>query len=198
MGQYLSAGILHKIYISKRRSSRSKDDDYIKNNLDTIISDINEFIDTSKYDVVYEENDVFLKLNIGYINAHLKDLLYEVRNINKRINFLHDITSDDEEINEDFMKKHKINVYNDGNIFILDSDKNELHENMPFYPFYWIISNMDIFFNVEIRGCFIPVWIDDSKIDAEDQTFLLMALNKLKTEYFKSELSKCLIFEIMD
>ena len=122
-----------------------------------------------------------------------------MKHISGRTNFISYIIKDDfTDIDDNFMKKHKIKVVEENERYVIKSDYNDSYESMPFYPFYWMISNTDLFHEIEIRGCFIPIWIDDGKFSSENQTYLLIALNKLKTKYFKSELSKSLIFEILD
>ena len=46
-------------------------------------------------------------------------------------------------------------------------------------------------------GAIIPIWIDCYKIFSDDEIFILTLMNTMKTKYFDSELSKCLIFEVL-
>ena len=199
MGRYISSGILTEISIKKRKDSWYTDSNFdIKKQIDEILNDINKIIDTSKYDIIEKSDEFILKLDTDFINKNIYDLLVEMNNINHRINFINAIIEDKVDcIDSEFKKKHPITCTFNGDNYIIKCGDMVRYDEIPFSPFYWLLSNKKLFYNVEIYGSMIPIWIDYQKISSDDETFLLMVLNKMKTKYFKSELSKCVIFEVI-
>ena len=191
MGQFFSAGLLTKIYINKKNSWRSIDNYYIKENLQSILND------TSKYEITFNEDSVCLQLDLNYVNKHLHDLLIEMSKIHKKNSFVNSIIDSDTLDTENYVHEQEIKCNEKYDRYCMDTYYGECYENYLDYPLYWINTDRKIIDNVEVSGSYIPIWHDLFKVFMEDSSFVLMILNKAKNSYFESELSKCLIFEIV-
>lgn len=192
----MSGGILTRISICKSNSWRSNKDFDLKKEINGIIDDIGNFVDISKYDVLECDDGYELNLNVEFINDNIYDLLVEMNKINDRINFVsldYDVSS----INNEFIKEHPITCFVERDIYHLDYDGYKKNDFQIYRPLYWILSNREYFHNVEVYGSIIPIWYDVDKFFHEDESFILIMMNTMKTKYFKSDLSKCLIFEVL-
>ena len=196
MGRNLSGGILTRISIRKATGWRSDNNFDLKKEFDKVLDDISKFIDISKYDIS-EYNGVYnLSLNVDFINENIYDLLVEMNQVNDRISFV-DLDYDVSSISDEYVKNHPITCCVEEDNYVLKYDGCENNEYQLYFPFYWIMSNEKLFYNVDVYGSVIPIWFDIGKFSHEDETFILMMMNTMKTKYFKSELSKCLIFEVI-
>lgn len=200
MGRNMSAGLLTEINIRKNRAWYANENFDLKKEKNKIFEQLSKFVDITKYYVFEDEKGYCLKIKLDFINENIYDLVEEMNEMNSRINFINMIFDDRIEcLDDNFKKEHPIKCYidRDRKEFIIESDENCSYSDRLYYPFHWIISDEQLFKEISVNGSILPIWFDIGKFNGEDETFMLMAMNTMKTKYFKSELSKCLIFEII-
>ena len=127
------------------------------------------------------------------------------RNNNDDRNTIIKITSSkDEEIKKKKLETIKINSQKDesgSEIYYLEStnhDNRILDESYAFFDSSpWLFDlDRELTDNVRISITVVDLWINFNKFFSEDETVLLMLLNKFSKTYFKSKLSKIMIFHI--
>ena len=62
----------------------------------------------------------------------------------------------------------------------------------------WLFDLKDEFYDLRTSMQAINIWINFEKFFSEDETVLLMLMNKFAKTYFKSKLSKIMIFNITE
>lgn len=202
MGRYLGASIPTRLLIKKGRDSFSKID--VIKEQEKIINKINEYIDLSFYYITYGEDYIYLRLNEKKTNEYLKGLLKEINPIMEMDRYLFFNLYRDENTKEEFKFDNThikyIETEDDSNYFISgDNDKymlKEVYACLDGAP--WLFDFKDEFHGLKVSMQTINIWINFEKIFSEDENVLLMLMNKFAKTYFKSKLSKIMIFNITE
>lgn len=202
MGRFVTCGILTEITINQKNLQWNPDYFNMKNETENILKDIGRIINTDAYNITKMDNgNLVLNLKTDFIDKHFCNLIKEIREVTKSdyyINKLYDYQYRDDYKNEDEIDpenmKISTSIVNDE--YIIQYDNYKLYSERFYFPFYWILSDKRLFDSVTVKGSIVPIWIDENKIVCEDESFLLKIMNIMKTKCFKSELYKCLVFEI--
>lgn len=192
----MSGGILTRISICKTNNWNSNNDFDLKKEINGILDDIGNFVDISKYELKESVDGYDLNLKVDYINENIYALLIEMSQISKIFHFV-DMDYDVSSIDDKYIKEHPITCFVEDDHYVLKYNDSEDMDYEIDFPLRWILSNKKYFNNVEVLGAIIPIWIDCHKIFSDDEIFILTLMNTMKTKYFDSELSKCLIFEVL-
>lgn len=192
----MSGGILTRISICKSNSWKRDREFDLKKEINGILDDMGNFVDISKYEILECDDGYNLNLKVDCVNENIYDLLVEMNKVNKRINFV-DMDYDVSSIDDEYIKEHPMTCSIGESHYVLKYNDCEENDHQLYFPLYWILSSKKYFDNVYVYGAIIPIWYDCNKISFEDETFILMLMNTMKTKYFKSELSKCLVFEVL-
>lgn len=200
MGRYLATGIMTRFSIIGRKRMFYDKDFKLEKEIDNILNDINKIIDPSLYKLTNKDDECYefsLKPDIFDNNIH--ELIREISPLTyPNVDFFADFYNEKENLNNnDFIKNYpfacKVNSKGE---YCIEINGEEIKEDYPFYPLYWIINDERLFYNVEIRAATILLWIDQDKYDGEDETEMLRIINNMKTKYYNSVLSKALIYYI--
>lgn len=183
MGRYIALGIPTKIEITKSYDNWGNiaNIDLIKDK-DNIIKDLNTLLDTSKFEIEYSEDSIVLSFNNDDYNNNIHDLYRELYPM----------------ITCDYVKESDI---------VLSEEFNQ--ENYPFKmedrfkekayfqsPSYYLFSEDNYKRNLDVNIRYVQVWYDCNKFSSEDETMMLRLLNVMSRKYYKSELSKNMLFYI--
>lgn len=202
MGRYLGASIPTRLLIKKAKNSFTKID--VIKDQEKIIDKINEYIDLSFYYITYGEDYIYLRLNEKKTNEYLKELLKEINPIMGMDRYLFFNLYRDENTKEEFKFDNThikyIETEDDSNYFISgDNDKymlKEVYTCLDGAP--WLFDFKDEFYDLRTSMQAINIWINFEKFFSEDENVLLMLMNKFAKTYFKSKLSKVMIFNITE
>lgn len=202
MGRYLGASIPTRLLIKKAKNSFTKID--VIRDQEKIIDKINEYIDLSFYYITYGEDYIYLRLNEKKTNEYLKELLKEINPIMGMDRYLFFNLYRDENTKEEFKFDNThikyIETEDDSNYFISgDNDKymlKEVYTCLDGAP--WLFDFKDEFYDLRTSMQAINIWINFEKFFSEDENVLLMLMNKFAKTYFKSKLSKIMIFNITE
>lgn len=198
MGRYLGASIPTRLLIKKAKNSFTKID--VIKDQEKIIDKINEYIDLSFYYITYGEDYIYLRLNEKKTNEYLKELLKEINPIMGMDRYLFFNLYRDENTKEEFKFDNThikyIETEDDSNYFISgDNDKymlKEVYTCLDGAP--WLFDFKDEFYDLRTSMQAINIWINFENFFSEDENVLLMLMNKFAKTYFKSKLSKIMIF----
>lgn len=202
MGRYLGASIPTRLLIKKAKNSFTKID--VIKDQEKIIDKINEYIDLSFYYITYGEDYIYLRLNEKKTNEYLKELLKEINPIMGMDRYLFFNLYRDENTKEEFKFDNThikyIETEDDSNYFISgDNDKymlKEVYTCLDGAP--WLFDFKDEFYDLRTSMQAINIWINFEKFFSEDENVLLMLMNKFAKTYFKSKLSRIMIFNITE
>ena len=211
MGQSLALGITTKIVIRKKKY-------YEKEDINYALKDLKKIININDYEIKYKDEDgILLKLKEEIFNNNIHEFLKEVNPITRvHSSFLPLLLGYEYrniKIDKDFNKEKypfKLKWYDENDKYQSEYEKEDLcgecnviykdnrikQDYMPFFNFAWILLNEKVSDNFEIELNFIPIWIDIDKIMCEDETMMLRIMNNLKTKYYKTKLSKDMIYYI--
>lgn len=199
MGRYLAASIPTQLFI-KKKSERFTNLDLVKDK-EKILNQINKYIDLSFYDIEGNEEQIHLKLIEEKANKYLKELLEEINPILDLDYYLQYCLFD----REDNAKLQYDNIVIKKDIKPNDIDyymtagkhKCEIEEDWACTDGApWLFDLEDEFKLIGVRMFSIHIWLDFPKYFGENENKMLLLLNKFSKNYFKSELSKVMIFNI--
>lgn len=199
MGRYLAASIPTQLFI-KKKSERFANLDLVKDK-EKILNQINKYIDLSFYDIEGNEEQIHLKLIEEKTNKYLKELLEEINPILDLDYYLQYCLFD----REDNAKLQYDNIVIKKDIKPNDIDyymtagkhKCEIEEDWACTDGApWLFDLEDEFKLIGVRMFSIHIWLDFPKYFGENENKMLLLLNKFSKNYFKSELSKVMIFNI--
>lgn len=199
MGRYLAASIPTQLFI-KKKSERFANLDLVKDK-EKILNQINKYIDLSFYDIEGNEEQIHLKLIEEKANKYLKELLEEINPILDLDYYLQYCLFD----REDNAKLQYDNIVIKKDIKPNDIDyymtagkhKCEIEEDWACTDGApWLFDLEDEFKLIGVRMFSIHIWLDFPKYFGENENKMLLLLNKFSKNYFKSELSKVMIFNI--
>ena len=199
MGRYLAASIPTQLFI-KKKSERFANLDLVKDK-EKILNQINKYIDLSFYDIEGNEEQIHLKLIEEKANKYLKELLEEINPILDLDYYLQYCLFD----REDNAKLQYDNIVIKKDIKPNDIDyymtagkhKCEIEEDWACTDGApWLFDLEDEFKLIGVRMFSIHIWLDFPKYYGENENKMLLLLNKFSKNYFKSELSKVMIFNI--
>lgn len=202
MGRYLGASIPTKLVIRKRKDSFSKID--IIKEQDKIYDKLNQYIDLTFYYVAYGEDEIYFKLNEEKANKYLKELLEEINSIMNLDNYLFYNLYREEDIEEQFkFDNTTIKVAKDDNdsVYYLTNDKDDKYLGEVYACFDgapWLFDLEDDFSGIRATMKVVTLWINFEKFFSEDESKLLQLMNKFAKSYFKSKLSRVMIFHITE
>ncbi len=203
MGRYLAAGIATSIVMKKKDGWESSEKFNVFENKDDILKDLNNMIDVSKYECIYGNDYIILQLKTEHFNDNIHALIKELYSM---INCENCILSNCEKkvkiLSKEFNKKDfpltiSNKKRNEGNIIHCVQPGYE--EEMYYYasPEYYLFENQKYKKNIKIDLYFINLWQDFNKYDGEDETKMLEIINKMSRFYYKSPLSKNMLFYIL-
>ncbi len=205
MGRYLAAGIMTRFDVRKKKGWFSDKKFNLEKEIDNVLKDINNIIDSSMYDLVEKkENRYDFALKPELFNKNIHELIREIKPLtNPNLTWISDIIKELEEngktiYDKEFIEKYpiQVNISKNGE-YSIEINNEVIEEDYPFYPMYCLINDKDLFNNVEIHIAIILLWIDYSKYDSEDETEMLRIINNMKAKYYSSPLSKSLIYYII-
>lgn len=203
MGRYLAVGIVTSIVMKKKNGWESSEKFNVFENKDDILKDLNNMIDTSKYECIYENDYIALQLKPEHFNDNIHELIKELYPmINCESCILSNCEKKVKILSNEFNKKDfpltisnkKINEENI--IYCIQSDYGE-KLNYFASPEYYLFENQDYKKNIEMDLYFINLWQDFNKYDGEDETKMLEIINKMSRFYYKNPLSKNMLFYIL-
>lgn len=196
MGRNVSAGILTNIEIVKKNNHYSSANFDLKKEINNVLKEINKMVDITAYDIKEDEDGFILKLKQEYLKENFYDLFTEMTKINNEYGRFYNCLNSEEKFP---IEKEKIDIsIDEENEYQLHYGEEKSSNFYIFYPLFWILSaKSKLYDDVSISGSILPIWVDIDKIDGEDETSILWIMNMMKNKFFKSKLSKCLIFEII-
>ena len=210
MGQSLALGITTKITIRKKKY-------YEKEDINYALKDLKKIININDYEIKYKDEDgILLKLKEEIFDNNIHDFLKEIEPLTSgKSMFLFNLMDEDRniELNKDFSKENypiKLKWYDKNDKYKNEHEKNELcgecaaiykdnrlkQDFMPFFNYAWISLDYIVRSRFEIDMEFIPIWNNAYKILTEDEITILKIMNILKTKYYKTKLSKDMIYYI--
>ena len=202
MGRYLGASIPTRLLIKKTKNYFTKID--VIKDQEKILKQINEYIDLSFYNIDYGEDYIYLRLNEMKTNEYLKELLEEINPIMKMKGYLFFNLYRDENTKEEFKFDNThieyIKTEDDSFYYIVgDDEKYKLREKYACLDgARWLFDFKDEFYDLRVSMQVINIWINFEKFFSEDESVLLRLMNKFAKSYFKSKLSKVMIFNITE
>jgi hypothetical protein len=205
MGRYLSNGIPTKIRVILKSYNKIE-----KNDLTEIKKDLSKYVDLSKYELVECENGYIFEFKKEVFNKHICELIKELEPLTScRSYFMYklldkyDINVLSDEFNKDNYKielckygdnpEYEKENYISENEYYVRCQNNHIGETGNFPYQYWVLSR-EIRKKYYIDMSFIMLWSDYNKFSGEDSTPMLEVLNSMKSSYYKSPLSKSLIY----
>lgn len=218
MGRNVAMGIACKISVHKENYTTKER--FLELN-SQIKENIEKHIDVSHYKVIETDEKITYKIDESFVNEHIHELVKEVNHLLDMKNyFLYnswyndyqniDLNSDkfnqknypfelkwfDENYNyeSEYEKKYLCNDYG-----VRTGDKEEYtYLTGPFYPEnVWMIhGESELLRNVNIYASYVELWIDENKIDGEDESKIIQLLNIFSRNYFKNPLGKDIHFYI--
>lgn len=190
MSLNISYGILTDIHIKDRL--------HREENKEVILDGIKKHIDITKYNIIDEGDSYYLKLKIDYINNNIYELIEELLEFQGKRKFLYGLFQDEIKISskEELKEKYQVICKNNEkkDSYYIESDGIEHYSTWFFQPFYWMRRSISCYDDIIIRGSVLPIWMWYIDTDVDDTALKL--LNELKVKAFKSELSKCCIYEV--
>lgn len=204
MGRYLAAGLPTRITIKNRKDIFTNNSINITKDKDIILEKINQYIDLSFYELKNINDTIYLELNIEKANKHLKELLEEINPIMNLNSYLYYNLSD-EDI-EESLKSNSITIKNEKanneeKYYLKGNNQNDYikEEYICLNGAPWLFdleSNLFRYIYISMKS--LHLWINFDKFFSEDESTILMILNKFSKSYFKSNLSKAIIFYITE
>lgn len=205
MGRYLANGIPTKICVFLRKNQVM-----MKNDLKEIQEDLSKYVDLSMYEATEYADAFVFELKKEVFNQNIHELIKEIDSLtpcdsylfcnlfyNQNINVLND---DFDKINIELCK------YGDNLKF---EDENRLKENDYYiksedsyitevnsFPYQFWVLDKEVKTRYYVNMYFMMLWSDCDKYCGEDETQMLSILNNMKSSYYKSTLSKSLIYFI--
>ena len=199
MGRYLAAGIPATIYLY------GKKENFQKTRLESLQKKLGQYISLDLYNLEETDNGYYYSLKPDIFNKNIHQTLIEfckVADFELHAYFF-DHDYDIRKINSDNCEIKLVYDYSkDGDTQdgILVND--EFFKLDLVFQQYWLISNcgLDDYWSYDagIIMKYIMIWFDFNKISSEDESNLLLALNKLKINSFKdcNDLTKSIMFYI--
>lgn len=184
--------ILTGFQISKKKEYENI---ILKDKINEVIIRINNFIDTSLYDLVdYDENNYLFVLKSEIFNNEINNLLKEMETIiPANINYFYCYNGADDYIllNKDFKGKPKYFCKKDKDgTYYLDINGEKITNEHCIGKISWLADYMP----VDVYGWGIWTWIDESENIYNDDSEVLKIINLMKAKTYKSKLSKALIY----
>lgn len=184
--------ILTGFQISKKKEYENI---ILKDKINEVIIRINNFIDTSLYDLVdYDENNYLFVLKSEIFNNEINNLLKEMETIiPANINYFYCYNGADDYIllNKDFKGKPKYLCKKDKDgTYYLDINDEKITNEHCIGKISWLADYMP----VDVYGWGIWTWIDESENIYNDDSEVLKIINLMKAKTYKSKLSKALIY----
>ena len=199
MGRYLAAAIPTKIGIRNRTDFYALKEVDIFKDKDLILNKLSEYIDTNFYDISYEEDMLCLELNQEKTNKYLEEFLEEINDILDLSDYLfYMLFKEDTEIklNSIFLK---VNEERECYLTRKNSNKYIEEESACFDGAPWAFDLDNKFYkSIRLSINAINLWVEIDKFECEDESKMLQLLNKFSKSYFKSELSKIMMFHITE
>lgn len=206
MGRFVAMGVLAEIRMEKYKDCSNYD---FKKDERKILELLSRYVDTDRYEVIISEDSMVLRINEDYFNQNIHDLLEEVFRFigfngcffddlphEKSIDILNDFNQERYPIN---LIRHYDEYSDNEKIFIksMDDDAYRLYE--PYPSDKWLVygGEDDFYENFRFKNELVILWEAVDKISAEDEVLINIMLNKMKTNYFTSPLSKNMIFTII-
>lgn len=203
MGRYLAVGISTSIVIKKKYGWESSEKFNVLENKDDILKDLNNMIDVSKYECIYDNDYIVLQLKTEHFNDNIHELIKELypmincescilSNCKKKVKILSkEFNKKDFPLTISNKKRNEENI-----IYCIQSDYEE-KLNYFISPEYYLFENYEYKKNIKVDLYFINLWQDFHKYDGEDETKMLEIINKMSRFYYKSPLSKNMLFYIL-
>lgn len=205
MGRYLANGIPTKICVFLRKNQVT-----LKDDLNEIKIDLSKYVDLSMYETIVYDDAFEFKLKKEIFNKNIHELIKEIDPITPCDSYLFcnlfynqkiDVLSDEFnkikiELNKygDDLEFENQNYITEDEYYIKSKDSYIKEANSFPYQF-WVLDN-DVRKRYYVNMDFIMLWLDYDKYDGEDETQMLRILNNMKTSYYKSVLSKSLVYFI--
>ncbi len=200
MGRYLANGVLTQFSVKRVKRSFYDENYNLEKELDNVLKEMNKMIDTSNYELTAKEKDYYVfSLKSTFFEENIHELIKETSkmtlpNVNDfYTNGFNEKLVESENFAKQFPFKAKIDKNGEYSIKMRDE---EIRLDFPFDPFYWMIREDILLRNIMVRGETLLLWCDDSKYVGEDETAMLEIINTMKRKYYKSKLSKSLIYYI--
>jgi hypothetical protein len=206
MGRYLSNGIPTKIRVILESYNEVE-----KNDLTEIKKNLSKYIDLSMYELVEYANGYVFELKKEVFNKHIYELIKELEPLTSCRSYFthnlfdeHDINVLSDEFNKDNYKielckygdnpeYEEENRISENAYYILNNDYIREWGSFPYQ--YWAL-NGEIEKKYYVDMIFMMLWSDCNKFSGEDPTPMLEVLNSMKSSYYKSPLSKSLVYFI--
>lgn len=204
MGRYTECVILTTLVIRRKKpqwfSEYDEEFDF-KKQLDNIKRNLDGIIDTSKYDVKVNKNGIVFNLKLNFINDIIYDLLKELDPFLTVRCFIEELYGREIASNIDFNspdlnKKYPL-ICNKDDCYKFQIDESEVSENDYFCDLEWLINDEYLSDNISISAGMIIIWSDFWKYIGESEYNLMRIINIMKGSYFKSKLSKSLLFAVI-
>ncbi len=203
MGRYLAVGIATSIVMKKKDGWESSEKFNVLENKDDMLKDLNNMIDVSKYECIYGNDYIVLQLKTEHFNDNIHELIKELypmvncencilSNCEKKVKILSNkFNKKDFPLTISNKKRNAENI-----IYCVQSD---YEEKLNYFtsPEYYLFENYEYKKNVKIDLYFINLWQDFDKYDGEDETKMLEIINKMSRLYYKSSLSKNMLFYML-
>ena len=181
--------------------------------------------ENQNYDYDYDEEDddddndgyIYLQLDEDKANKYLKELIEELHPLLNLDGYLFEFLYEKErkELPEDYniqikklseegaqkIKSGYLTGKKKGTLYIEGTSEEDLivEESVIYFGAPWLFDyGSDERRNIKVTIKGLTLWMDEDKIFSEDETRLLMILNTLSKSYFKSPLSKSMIFYITE
>ena len=206
MGRYLAAAIPTRIAIRNRNDFRARKEVNTLKDKDLILNKLTDYIDANFYNISYEEEILYLEINKDKTNKYLKEFLKEISLVLDLNSYLFYDLFGESEVVEKADIEEKLNVISlksnkDGKYYLTGDnlDKSVAEDWACLNGAPWAFDLDEKFYgSLDLHIEAINIWIEFDKFVCEDETKMLRLLNKCAKVYFKSELSKIMMFHITE
>ena len=202
MGRYFANGVATTIIIRNKKSSIFEKID-LKLNKKRILNQINKYLSIKDYRISFDKDIILLRIKKDIFNKNIHSLLKEIDSLtdcndylshylfNKKINVNScDFNPDNYKIILQKSKEDGSYYINAHNIITEDMCGAYTCNSWIFWDDYKLRNTL----RADIGA--ILLWFDSEKYIGEDESKILSILNTLKTRYYKTPLSKDMIFYI--
>lgn len=195
MARYLCNGILTGFQINKDLSRGGKIN--VKEELENILNELSDVIDLSLYNLVDENEDSLLyAIKREVVDEKIYELIEEIDDLTPVNCYpFAEIAMIGNNAKEKFPLKCEVDEYDEKGLYYINFYGDKIKEEET-EPLYWTLSDDRLRSGVSVYGWAIKLWHDHSKFGCEDETFMLMTMNNMKSKYYKSKLSGALIYYV--
>lgn len=197
MGRSLALGIATDIYIRKKASRFGSNNFDLHNNFELLKSKFNDILDISKYEWNETDSGYVLEMDMNYIIDNIHDLVKELYPLIDCRYFI--LGDSDIELDDKFNSKdYPLVLKRTENRYEKFENNWNLTDSGSFYctPEYMLLCDDKIAEMVHFDVDYILLWCDWAELDSENETKLLKIMNKISRSYWKSPLSKNILFFI--